>query len=44
MAVIGEREQEERTVSVRSRDHGDLGSMALDAFVERVKAEARAPF
>jgi threonyl-tRNA synthetase len=44
MAVIGEREQEERTVSVRSRDHGDLGSMTLDAFVERVRTEAAAPF
>jgi threonyl-tRNA synthetase len=40
MAVIGEREQEEGTVSVRSRDHGDLGAMKLADFVARVAAEA----
>jgi threonyl-tRNA synthetase len=44
MAVIGERELEEGTVAIRSRDHGDLGSMTVEAFVERVVAEARAPF
>jgi threonyl-tRNA synthetase len=44
MAIIGEREQEEGTVSIRSRDHGDLGAMPVDAFVARVKDEARIPF
>ncbi|MEQ1569124.1 MAG: threonine--tRNA ligase [Myxococcota bacterium] len=44
LVVIGEREQEEGTVSVRSRDAGDLGAMALDAFVDKVRAEAVPPF
>jgi threonyl-tRNA synthetase len=43
MAVIGERELEEGTVSVRSRDHGDLGSLSVADFAERVVAEARVP-
>ena len=44
MAVIGERELEEGTVSIRSRDHGDLGSMTVEAFVARVVDESQAPF
>ena len=44
MAIIGEKELEAGTVSVRSRDHGDLGSLALEAFLARVTAEARPPF
>ncbi len=44
MCVIGEKEQADATVSVRSRDNGDLGTLPLDAFVERVKMEAVAPF
>ncbi len=44
MAIIGERELQDHTVSVRSRDHGDLGSMSVDAFIERVRAEAVVPF
>lgn len=43
MAVIGERELEEGTVSVRSRDHGDLGSMSVADFVARLSAEAKSP-
>ena len=44
MAVIGEREQAEGTVSVRSRDHGDLGSLPVAEFVARVVAESKVPF
>ena len=33
MLIIGEREAEEGTVSVRSRKEGDLGVMALDDFL-----------
>ena len=44
MAVIGERDAENRTVAVKSRADGDLGDVSLDAFVERVRGELGAPF
>lgn len=40
MLIIGGREQESRTVSVRSRDEGDIGAMALDTFVDKIVQEA----
>ena len=39
MLVIGEREAQEGTVSVRSRKEGDLGVMPLDEFLSRVCRE-----
>ena len=39
MLVIGDKEAEERTVSVRKRGHGDQGSMAVADFVELVKED-----
>ena len=39
MLVVGDKESEEGTVSVRHRKDGDLGSMTLEAFVERAQAE-----
>jgi threonyl-tRNA synthetase len=44
MLIIGEREQENRTVSVRSRDEGDIGVMPLDSFVDRIIREADLDF
>lgn len=44
MAIIGEKEQEDGTVSVRSRDDGDLGSMSVEDFVARVAGESVVPF
>ena len=44
MAIIGEDELAAGTVSVRSRDHGDLGSMDVQAFVDRLVAESVIPF
>jgi threonyl-tRNA synthetase len=44
MLIIGEREQEEGTVSVRSRDHGDLGSIPVADFLEKILAESVMPF
>jgi len=43
MAIIGEKELEENTVSVRSRDHGDLGSLPLADFVSRLVEESKPP-
>ena len=39
MLIIGDKEKEEGTVAVRMREKGDIGSMALDEFAERVKRE-----
>jgi threonyl-tRNA synthetase len=39
MVVIGAREAQEGTVSVRHRDHGDLGAMPLDDFVGNISTE-----
>ena len=39
MLIIGQREVEEGTVSVRSRKEGDLGSMTADAFINRALHE-----
>jgi len=37
--VIGDREVEEKTVAVRTRSGEDLGSMSLEAFVEKLAAD-----
>ena len=44
MFIIGEREVENRTVSVRVREEGDIGAMDLNVAVERVCAEADVDF
>jgi threonyl-tRNA synthetase len=40
MLVVGDREQEDAGVSVRSRDDGELGAMPLAEFAARVTAES----
>ncbi len=39
MLVIGDKEAEEGVVAVRSRKEGDLGTMTLDAFMEKLRGE-----
>jgi len=39
MLVVGDKEAEGQTVSVRDRTEGDIGVMTLDAFAERVLAD-----
>ena len=39
MLVVGDRDVENQTVSVRTRDGEDLGAMSLDAFCERLGQE-----
>jgi threonyl-tRNA synthetase len=36
MVIVGEREQNEGTVSIREHRGGDLGAMAIDEFTERL--------
>jgi threonyl-tRNA synthetase len=40
MLVVGDREAEERAVSLRRHGEGDLGTVTLDAVVERLADEA----
>jgi threonyl-tRNA synthetase len=42
MLVVGDREEAQGAVAVRSRANGDEGTQPLAAFVERVGAEAAA--
>ena len=44
MLVIGEREQTDRTVAMRSREDGDLGAMTLSSVVEKLIAESDLDF
>ncbi|MGB9578235.1 MAG: His/Gly/Thr/Pro-type tRNA ligase C-terminal domain-containing protein, partial [Halothiobacillaceae bacterium] len=39
LVVIGDREVEQRQVSVRTRSGEDLGSMGLDDFIARLREE-----
>ncbi len=44
MLVVGERERAERTVSVRAHHGGDLGSMTVEAFTDRLSGELSASY
>ena len=35
MIVVGDREETDGTIALRSREEGDLGSMKLEEFLER---------
>lgn len=39
MVILGDKEVESQTVAVRQRQLGDLGTMTVDAFLDRVKKE-----
>ncbi|MFR9236090.1 MAG: threonine--tRNA ligase [Eisenbergiella massiliensis] len=41
MLIVGQKEEESQTVSVRSREDGDLGSQDLDVFCAKAAAEAK---
>lgn len=41
MLIVGPKEIENRTVSVRSRTAGDMGGMSLDGFIEKLRLEAQ---
>ena len=42
MLVVGPRDAEQGTVSVRDRIDGDLGAMPFDAALDKLKAEVAA--
>ena len=37
--IVGEKEVEERLLSIRKRDDGDMGQMGIDAFLEKIVQE-----
>jgi threonyl-tRNA synthetase len=39
MAVIGSNEQDNKTVAVRGREEGDLGSMSAEELIKRILDE-----
>ena len=39
MLIVGEKEESEKTVSVRSRDKGEVGSISIDEFIEMIIKE-----
>ena len=39
MVIVGQKEEESNTISVRSRDEGDLGAWEIQAFVNRILEE-----
>ncbi len=41
MLVIGDKETETKTLAVRSRKDGDLGSMSVDDFVAKIISEIK---
>ena len=41
MLVVGQQEEEQQTVSVRSRFAGDEGAKSLDTFIEQICKEIR---
>jgi threonyl-tRNA synthetase len=41
MLIVGEKEEEERKVSVRRKGQGDLGQMSLEDFIAHFKAEVQ---
>ena len=41
MIIIGEKEENDTTISVRSRDNGDEGAVDLNSFIDRVTSEIK---
>ena len=41
MLIVGQKEEEDGTVSVRSRDTGETVTMPLDEFVAKLEKEIR---
>lgn len=39
MLVAGDKEEEEKTISVRSRDYGELGGIDVDVFINNIMEE-----
>jgi len=38
MLIVGDKEAEENTVSVRVREKGDIGQKSIESFIDEVKS------
>ena len=36
MMIVGEREEEQAVISLRSREDGDVGTMTIEEFLEQI--------
>ena len=43
MLVVGEREKENGTASIRSHKDGDMGAMALTEIIKKLQDESQPP-
>lgn len=41
MIVVGEKEQSEKNISVRSRDEGELGNVEIDEFISKIEKQIK---
>ena len=41
MVIVGQKEMDAHKISVRKRDNGDMGSIGVGQFIEKLKAEAK---
>lgn len=44
MVIVGEKEEQEGTVSIRKHGEGDLGTFTIEAFVALIKKEVNKTF
>ncbi|MCI8587331.1 MAG: threonine--tRNA ligase, partial [Clostridia bacterium] len=41
MLVVGDKEVENQSIGVRSRKDGDIGTMSIDKFTEKIQEEVK---
>lgn len=41
MIIVGQKEEDSNTISVRSRDDGDIGTVEIDALINKIKSEIK---
>lgn len=44
MIILGEKEAEGNTISVRKQGHGDIGEMEIEAFANLINSEIKEYF
>ena len=41
MIIVGEKEEADNTISVRSRDKGEIGAVSVDEFISTITEEVQ---
>ncbi|MDP6685539.1 MAG: His/Gly/Thr/Pro-type tRNA ligase C-terminal domain-containing protein [Candidatus Omnitrophota bacterium] len=39
MLIVGDKEEEQATISLRARTKGNLGTMKIEEFIEKIEGE-----